>query len=155
MPPSVDSTVPQAHADGVLRVNCLAPPIKVESWVRGPPLTSFRPGTRYVIVFWAISSIYCVEAMPHLVQLQEKYKDSGLEVVGVAASERAPTVDEDRTTLHARLADKLPNLNFRIALDYTGEMNKLWMDASASFWIPSSFIVSPDGRIGPAMKAED
>jgi len=36
--------------------------------------------------------------MPHLVQLQEKYKDSGLELLGVAAYEQAPTADEARTS---------------------------------------------------------
>ncbi|OWK24524.1 hypothetical protein AJ87_21560 [Rhizobium yanglingense] len=65
------------------------------------------------------------ERNPHLMQLQEKYKDSGLEVVGVAANEQAPTADEARSKLYAWLTENFPNLNYRIAFDHAGEMNKL------------------------------
>ncbi len=80
-------------------------------------------------------------------QLQETYKDSGLEIVGVAASEHAPTAEEARTEVEAWLADKFPNLNYRIAFDHTGEMNELWMTASLSFGIPTAFVVDRDGHI--------
>ncbi|PVE20403.1 hypothetical protein DC522_32555, partial [Microvirga sp. KLBC 81] len=63
----------------------------------------------------------CVAAMPHLVQMQEQYKDNGLEVFGLAASEHTPTAEEARTELDAWLIDKFPNLNYRIASDYAGE----------------------------------
>ncbi|WP_342633864.1 TlpA disulfide reductase family protein [Mesorhizobium kowhaii] len=75
---ALDSTV-------VLQMESPAPSIQVENWLRGEPLTSFEPGKVYVIEFWAKWCSPCVDAMPHLVQLQEKYKDSGLEIVGVAA----------------------------------------------------------------------
>ncbi len=117
----------------VLRVKSLAPPINVESWLRGQPLMSFQPGKVYIIEFWATWCMPCMAAMPHLVQLQEKYEDSGLQVVGVAAHERARTADEARTKLNAWLTKNLPNLNYRIAFDYTGEMNKLWMEPSFSY----------------------
>lgn len=52
-------------------------------------------------------------------RLQEKYRDSGLEVVGVAANEDAPTAVEARTKLDAWLTEKCSNLNYRIAFDYT------------------------------------
>ncbi|ESX22553.1 hypothetical protein X765_30690 [Mesorhizobium sp. LSHC440B00] len=86
--------------------------------------------------------------MPHLVQLQEKYKDSGLEVVGIAADEHAPTAVEAQTRLHAWLTEKCSNLNFRIAFDSTGHMKKLWMaPPSLSFGIPISFVVDRDGHV--------
>lgn len=44
-------------------------------------------------------------------QLQEKYKERGLEVVGIAADEDAPTAVEARTKLDAWLAEKCPDLN--------------------------------------------
>ncbi|MGX9576997.1 TlpA disulfide reductase family protein [Mesorhizobium sp. f-mel] len=36
---------------------------------------------------WATWCTHCVDAMPHLMKLQKKYKDSGLEIVGVAVDE--------------------------------------------------------------------
>ncbi|MGX5806398.1 TlpA disulfide reductase family protein, partial [Bradyrhizobium sp. Arg314] len=74
----------------VLHMESPAPAIKVESWLRGEPLAAFQPGKVYIVEFWATWCGPCVAAMPHLMQLQEKYKDSGLEVIGVAACEDAP-----------------------------------------------------------------
>ncbi|TYO61059.1 UbiA family prenyltransferase [Bradyrhizobium hipponense] len=131
----------------VRRVASIVPPIEAESWLRGPPLTSFQPGKVYIIEFWAAWCGACVAAVPNLMQLQERYKDSGLEIVGVAASERASTPDEGRSRLNAWLTKNFPNLNYRIVFDYTGEMSKLWMDASSSLRIPTCFVVDREGYI--------
>ncbi|GGI31183.1 hypothetical protein GCM10010987_63150 [Bradyrhizobium guangdongense] len=76
-------------------------------------------------------------AMPYLVQLQEKYKDCGVEVIGVACGEEAPTADEARTKLEAWLTETSPKLNYRIAFDFTGEMKQLWGDPSFAPGFPS------------------
>ncbi|TIP24335.1 MAG: TlpA family protein disulfide reductase [Mesorhizobium sp.] len=130
-----------------LRMGSPAPPIKVENWLRGEPITNFKPGKVYLVEFWATWCGPCVTAMPHLVELQEKHADSGFEIIGVAAGERAATADEARTKVDAWLTEKFSNLNYRIAFDYTGEMNELWMDPSSSIGIPTSFVVDRDGHI--------
>ena len=130
-----------------LRMESPAPPIKVENWLRGKPLTNFRSGKVYLVEFWATWCAPCVAAMPHLMQLQETFRDRGLEVVGVAASERAATTEGARSGLDAWLTNKFPNLNFPIAFDSTGEMKKLWMEPSLSTGIPTSFMVDRDGHI--------
>ncbi|MDA9463085.1 TlpA disulfide reductase family protein [Bradyrhizobium sp. CCBAU 53415] len=124
-----------------------APPIKVENWLRGQPLTSFQPGKVYIVEFWATWCAPCVAALSDLAQLQEKYRDSGVEVLGIAARERAQTAEEARSKLDAWLTEKLPNLNYRVGFDYTREMDKLWMDSSFSVGIPTSFVVDRDGHI--------
>ncbi|MDX0482339.1 redoxin family protein [Sinorhizobium medicae] len=130
-----------------LQMESRAPELKVQEWVRGEALANFRPRKVYVVDFWATWCGPCVSAMPHLMQLQEKYKDSGVEVVAVAADEEAATADEVQAYLDAWLTEKFPKLNFRIGLDCTGEMKKLWMEASFSFGIPSSFVVDRDSHI--------
>ncbi|MFB9264651.1 UbiA family prenyltransferase [Bradyrhizobium erythrophlei] len=142
----------------VLRIGSLAPPIKVESWLRGQPLTSFQPGKVYIVEFWATWCTPCMAAMPLLVQLQEKHKDSGLQVIGIAAHERARTANEARTKLDAWLTKNFPNPNYGIAFDYAGEMNNLWMESSFSCGIPTSFVVDRDGYIayiGHPMQLDD
>ncbi|MER9203777.1 TlpA family protein disulfide reductase [Mesorhizobium sp. M0933] len=131
----------------VLQMGSPAPPIKVEDWLRGEPLANFQPGKVYIVEFWATWCGPCVAEMLHLVQLQETYKDSVLEVIAVAADEDAPTAVEARTKLDAWLTEKCPNLNYRIAFDCTCEMKKLWREPSFSVGIPASFVVDRDGCI--------
>ncbi|MDE3759818.1 TlpA family protein disulfide reductase [Sinorhizobium meliloti] len=130
-----------------LRMESSAPALKVQDWVRGQPLANLQTGKVYIVDFWATWCGPCVSAMPHLMQLQKKYKDSGVEVVGVAADEQAATADEVQAHLDAWLTEKFPDVNFRIGLDCTGEMKKLWLEASLSFGIPSSFVVDRDSHV--------
>ncbi|MFW8583894.1 hypothetical protein ACOJBM_00015 [Rhizobium beringeri] len=68
------------------------------------------------------------------------------------------SADNFTVPLDAWLTEKFSNLNFRIAFDYTGEMHKLWMAASFSFGIPTSFVVDRDGHIafiGIPMELDD
>ncbi|MER9632015.1 hypothetical protein NKI97_31815 [Mesorhizobium sp. M0296] len=68
--------------------------------------------------------------MLHLMQLHNNYKESGLEVVGAAADEDAPTAVEARTNREVWLTENCSDLNYRIAFDFAGEMNKLWRGPS-------------------------
>ncbi|AMA61560.1 alkyl hydroperoxide reductase [Bradyrhizobium sp. CCGE-LA001] len=142
----------------MLGLGSKAPPIKVESWLRGQPLASFQRGRVYIVDFWATWCGPCVAALPPLTKLQEKHKDIGVEVLGLATYEHAGTADEARSKLDAWLTEKVPNPNYRIGFDYTGEMNKLWMEHSLSFGIPTLFVVDRDGHIafiGSLMQLDD
>ncbi|WP_407192991.1 TlpA disulfide reductase family protein [Bradyrhizobium sp. STM 3566] len=124
-----------------------APSIKVENWLGGQPVTNFQQGKVYIVEFWATWCAPCAAALSRLVQLHEKYRDSGVEVIGIAARERAQTAQEARRKLDAWLTERLPNLNYRIGFNYTGKMDKLWMDSSFSVEIPTSFVVDRDGHV--------
>ncbi|MDE3854389.1 TlpA family protein disulfide reductase [Sinorhizobium meliloti] len=130
----------------VLQMNSLAPALKVREWVSGEPLASFQPGKLYILEFCASTCDGCERAMRNLIQLQETYKDRGVEVVAVAAHETAASAVEARSTLVAWLA-QFPELNFPVGIDDTGAMDTLWMEPSFSIEIPRAFVIDRDGYI--------
>ncbi|MET4484135.1 TlpA disulfide reductase family protein [Bradyrhizobium sp. F1.13.3] len=144
---SMTESANQVGAGNVLSVGSRAPLIKVEDWLRGRPVTKFEPGKVYIVEFWATWSGTCIASMTNCVILQDKYRNNGVEVIGIAAHEQASTANEARASLDAWLTKSVLNLNYAIAFDYAGEMNRLWMDPSFSVGIPTSFVVDRDGRL--------
>ena len=130
-----------------LGIGSPAPSIEVQAWLRGDPLSNFQPGKIYILDFFSTNCGGCGPALARLVQLQEKYSDMGVELIAVAANEEAATADEALAQVVAWAITWLPNTNIRIGLDYSGEMAKLWMDASRSFRVPQAFVVDRDGSI--------
>lgn len=142
----------------VLRIESLAPPLKVESWLRGQPLPSFQPGKVYIVQFWATWYQPSIAAMRHLVQLQARYKDSGLEIIGIASHECARTPKETQAKLEAWLTKNVPNANYRIAFECTGKLNEFWARSDLSWGVPTSFVVNREGCIafvGCPMQLDD
>ncbi|MQX99060.1 redoxin domain-containing protein, partial [Sinorhizobium medicae] len=119
------------ESNKILSMESRAPALEVRDWVRGEALASFQPGKVYILEFCGTSCDGCERAMRNLIELQESYKDSGVEVVAVAAHERAASADEARSNLVAWLA-QFPELNFPVGLDDTGAMDTLWMEPSFS-----------------------
>ncbi|OSJ18838.1 TlpA disulfide reductase family protein [Bradyrhizobium canariense] len=144
---SLTESASQVGAANLLSVGSRAPSIKVENWPRGQPVRKFERGKVYILEFWPTWCGPCIASMPNLVVLQDKYTNNGVEVVGIAAHEQASTENEARASLDAWLTKSLSNLNYAIAFDYAGEMNKLWLDPSFSVGIPTSFVVDHDGHI--------
>ncbi|RVI01420.1 TlpA family protein disulfide reductase, partial [Sinorhizobium meliloti] len=130
----------------VLQMDSLAPELKIRDWIRGEPLASFQPGKLYILEFCGTWCEACEGAMLNLIELQETYKDSGVEVVAAAAHESAASAGEAQAHLDAWLA-QFKKLNFRVGLDDTGTMDTLWMEPSFSVEIPQAFVIDRDGYI--------
>ncbi|MBY3469191.1 TlpA family protein disulfide reductase [Rhizobium laguerreae] len=128
-----------------LTIGDLAPSISDVHWVRGGPLDTFQPGKVYVLVFLTTTCRGCVEIMPDLVQLQENYRENGLEVIGVVYKCSASAV-VGRVYVNAWLNRNCPNVNFRVAVDFTGQILRLWMDP-AHYGVPTSFILDRGGKV--------
>ena len=57
-------------------------------WINSKPLTASELKGKVVLVdFWAYSCINCIRAVPYINAWAEKYKDSGLVVIGVHTPE--------------------------------------------------------------------
>lgn len=66
-----------------------APPLTVSKWLRGEPLKRFEPGRMYAIDLWSTWCVPCLEAMPELRRLEEKYADN-LTIVAMSTWEVVP-----------------------------------------------------------------
>ncbi|MFA6244559.1 MAG: TlpA disulfide reductase family protein, partial [Candidatus Hydrogenedentales bacterium] len=73
------------------KVGVPAPELTILEWAKGEPVTlaDGKGKTAYLVEFWATWCPPCRKSIPHLTELQKKYKDKGLVVIGVTAEEPA------------------------------------------------------------------
>ncbi|WP_246730945.1 TlpA family protein disulfide reductase [Rhizobium laguerreae] len=102
-----------------LSIGSQAPSIKMLTWIRGNPISSFQPGKISILVYFSTHCDGCRKALVDIGPLQEKY--IGVEVIGVVGNEQAPTADEVRPVAESWLSETLSNSNISMAFDHTGE----------------------------------
>lgn len=118
-----------------------APRLNVDRWVKGGPIENFEPGRIYVVEFWATWCTPCRRSIPHLTDLQRRFQDQGVTVIGVASQESSAG---DLGRFVARQGDKL---GYAVALDSNGATNQAWMVASRQRGIPTAFLVDKNGKV--------
>ncbi len=130
-----------------LEIGSKAPPLSVETWVKGDELRGFESGKVYVVEFWATWCGPCVASIPHLTELQKAHPEAV--ILGVAASERGKKDQPDaRLSGLKTFVDKQGDgMAYRVAFDQDGSMDTAWMEAAGQKGIPCTFIVGKDGII--------
>jgi tetratricopeptide (TPR) repeat protein len=88
----------------------------------------------------------CRLAMPHLSDLQQKFKDKGVAVIAQNVWENSPEA------VAAYLQSMEDKMKFRVALDLAddngkGKMGVTWMDAAGQAAVPAAFVVNGEGKI--------
>lgn len=94
-------------------------------------------GKVVVLDFWATYCPPCLEGIPHFVELQEKYRDEGLEVIGlhVGGEEDFPRVP--------KFAEKL-KINYTLATPRNDLTEALFANRSD---IPQTFVFDRQGKL--------
>lgn len=128
-----------------LKVGDKAPPLGKGEWVKGEPVKEFEEGKVYVVEFWATWCGPCIAAIPHVTELQHKYADKGLVVIGQNVWENNVAAVQP---FIERMGDKM---DYRVVLDepsgQNGYMANQWMRAAGRNGIPCSFIIDQKGVI--------
>lgn len=117
-----------------------APALSIAKWLKGSPVESFEEGKIYVVEFWATWCPPCRTSIPHLTELQKKYVDKGVKIIGVSA--------EDEEKVVADFVEKMgDSMSYVVAWDKEGATDKAYMTASGQQGIPAAFIVGKQGTI--------
>ena len=105
---------------------------------------SDRKGKVVLVNLWATWCGFCKVEMPHLVAMQNQYRDKGFTVLGLDVGEqntgKPETIEEITTFAHAM------GLNYELARAdgaLTGRLQKL----ARSQAVPLSFVIDREGRL--------
>ncbi len=126
-----------------LMVGDKAPELTIEKWVKGDSVAQFEKGKVYVVEFWATWCGPCIASMPHLSELQKKYRDKGLTIIGVTSADPRNTLEK----VEAMVKDKGDTMGYTVAWDTERKTNEAFMRAAGRNGIPCSFLVNGDGKI--------
>jgi len=139
---SLSITTLTASAEG-LGVGDKAPALDVSKWVKGERFDKIEPDQTYVVEFWATWCGPCRTSIPHLTELQKKYKEKGVKFIGVSVWE------QDQKLVEPFVKDMGEKMEYSVAIDdvpegkdaNAGKMATAWMKAADADGIPTAFIV--------------
>ena len=109
-------------------------------WINSPALSSKSLRGKVVVIdFWTYSCINCLRALPYVEGWAEKYKDSGLVVIGVHTPEFA--FEKERANVEKAVRDLKISYPVAIDSDY-----KIWQAFNNQYW-PAHYFIDGKGRI--------
>ena len=127
-----------------------APPLVVKEWIQGEPV-EIKAGTNiYVVVIWDTRIARGKETIDKLNELQKKYRDQGLVIVGI--SDEAP----EQIRNFVRKPDV--HFDFAVGADTARRTAMAYMLGFKLRTIPRAFVVGKDGKLlwqGPPLMGLD
>jgi thiol-disulfide isomerase/thioredoxin len=101
-----------------------------------------RSGRLMLLDFWGTWCTPCIQAIPHLVNLQKRHGAYGLEVVGVACERSGP----QESVRRVRDVQRRFNMNYRVLLADLGDRCPLQAQLGIEQF-PTLILVDSEGRI--------
>lgn len=117
-----------------------APPVEVEGWLNSPPLdASDLDGEVVIYDFWTYSCINCIRTMPYLRAWYDRYRDDGLQIIGV----HSPEFEFEQVDANIERAVADNGITWPVAMD--DEMTT-WDSFGNRYW-PAKYVYDRDGRL--------
>jgi len=133
-----------------LTIGDRAPAIDVAHWMKGEAVREFEAGKVYVMEFWATWCGPCRAGMPHISELQAKFREYGVTIVGVSSEEKE-VVEKwmassagDAEQAKMTWADRM---GYTVAVDTDRSVSNEYMRAAGQRFIPTAFIVGKSGLV--------
>lgn len=116
-----------------------AAPLSIKEWIKGKA-TDVKDGKNiYVVEFWATWCGPCRVSIPHLTEVQARFKDKGVVVVGIS--------DETAEKVKPFVQGQGAKMDYIVAIDDERKTSRAYMEAFNQNGIPHAFIVSKEGRV--------
>src|ERR1700684_897784 len=110
------------------------------AWINSPPLTLASLRGKVVLVdFWTYSCINCLRTLPYIKAWNEKYKASGLVIIGV----HTPEFPFEKDEANVRKAVKDLGVVYPVAMDNN---YRIWRSFNNEDW-PADYFIDATGRI--------
>jgi cytochrome c biogenesis protein CcdA/thiol-disulfide isomerase/thioredoxin len=110
------------------------------AWINSPPLTLASLHGKVVLVdFWTYSCINCLRTLPYFKAWNEKYKDSGLVIIGVHTPEFPFEKDES----NVRKAVRDLGVTYPVAMDND---YRIWRSFNNEYW-PAHYFIDGTGKV--------
>ena len=140
--PALEQSAPEVKMQ-FSKVGDRAKPLSIAAWVKGAtaeaPIDVTDGKNTYVVEFWATWSEPCKTTIPHLTELQKKYKDQGLVVVGIS--------NEELEEVKPFVEEQGDNMNYIVAVDKDEETSMNYMQAFGQNGIPCAFIIDKSSQV--------
>jgi thiol-disulfide isomerase/thioredoxin len=109
-------------------------------WINSEPLTAKELKGKVVLVdFWTYSCINCLRSLPYIRAWADKYKDSGLVVIGV----HTPEFDFEKQQPNVQKAVRKFGITYPVALD---SKRAIW-DAFSNVSWPAHYFIDAKGKV--------
>jgi len=116
-----------------------ATPLKIKELIKGGPVNPQDGKNIDVVEFWATWCGPCRVSIPHLTELQKRFKDKGVVIVGIS--------DEDPAKVKPFVEKMGEQMNYTIACDDDRQTFASYMEAYGHDSIPTAFVITKDGKV--------
>jgi thiol-disulfide isomerase/thioredoxin len=141
-PPRPEPTVPPTPKPGLALEDMGPAPelVGLTNWINSEPLTLQELRGKVVVIdFWTFGCYNCRNTRPHVRALYDKYKDQGLEILGI----HTPEFAYEKVPDNVRSAAKEQGVIWPIALD---QEFKTWRAFGNRYW-PAFYVIDANGHL--------
>lgn len=116
-----------------------AAPLTIKEWIKGMPVDVKDGKNIYVIEFWQTLSKASVAAIPKLNELQKKFKEKGVVLLGIS--------DDPADKIRDFVGYQDVAVTYGIAADDKRATARAYMVAFGKSSIPYAFVIGKDGKV--------